>query len=163
MWRCISEILLAIGKISKTIHGGEKLRKNVFKLKLDLWAPGKREKEKEELYEKLYDKAGVRVRTLKEMFSSTIDQQNLDRSARDYIEHFDAFLQLYIIENGTQVKTHRSFGCPDEKELTEKNLSFYQCKKNEIWLFGKRFPLEPVIEVIKKLEEVVRNKLSKLG
>jgi hypothetical protein len=162
MWRCISEILLAIANISKTIYGSGKLKKDIFKIKLDLWAPGKSEEEKEKLYEKLYGEIEIRVRTLKKMFSSILDKQGIDRSARDYIEHFDAFLQLYIIEKGAEVKTHRSFGCPDQKELLEKNLSFFHCRTDEIWLFGKPFPMGPVIEFIRKLEETVESEIGKL-
>jgi hypothetical protein len=161
MWRCISEILIAIANISKTIYGGKKLEEDTFKGILDSWEPGKSDDEKEELYEKLYEEIEVRVKTLKKMLSSVVDRQKLDRSPRNYLEHFDAFLQLYIIENGTKVKTHRSFGCPNEKELLEKNLSFFHCSKNEIWFFGKPFPMEPVIEFIEKLKEVVKSELEK--
>jgi hypothetical protein len=161
MWRCISEILVAIGNISKTINGGGKLRKDIFKDKLDLWQPGKSDEQIEELYEKLYEEMKIRVKTLRKMLSSALEGQKLDRSLRDYLEHFDAFLQLYIIENGTKVKTHRSFGCPDEKELLEKNLSFFHCSKNEIWFLGKPFPMEPVIEFIEKLKEAVKSELEK--
>ena len=161
MWRCISEILLAIGNISKTIYGSGKLKKDIFKVKLDSWAPGKREEEKEKLYETLYAEIEIRVRTLRKMFSSILDKQDLDRSARDYIEHFDAFLQLYIIEKGTEVKTHRSFGCPDQKELLEKNLSFFHCRTDEIWLFGKPFPMDPMIKFIRKLDSLVQNNFLK--
>ena len=157
IWRCISEILVAIANISKTIYGSKKLKKETFKGILDLWEPGKSDLEKEELYEKLYEELEVRVKTLKKMFSTVVDMEKLDRSPRDYLEHFDAFLQLYIIEKGTKVKTHRSFGCPNDKELVEKNLSFFHCSKNEIWLLGKPFPMEPVIEFVEKLKEVVKS------
>jgi len=162
MWRCISEILVATANISKTIYGGKKLKKDTFKGILDLWEPGKSDEEKEELYEKLYEQIEVRVKTLKKSLSSIVDRRKLDRSPRDYLEHFDAFLQLYIIENGTKVKTHRSFGCPDEKELLDKNLSFFHCSKNEIWFLGKRIPMEPIIEFIEKLKEVLKSEVKKL-
>lgn len=162
MWRCISDFLLAYANLSKTIYGGKKLKRDTFKSILDLWEPGKSPEEKEELYEKVYERIDVRVKTLKKMLSSALDKQKIDRSPRDYLEHFDAFLQLYIIEKGTEVKTHRSFGCPDQKELIEKNLSFFYCRTDEIWLFGKAFPIAPVIKFVKKLEEVVKIELVKL-
>lgn len=162
MWRCISEFLLAYANISKTIDPIQTLKKKFFKHELDFWEPGKSDVEKEELFEKLTEERKIRVKTLKKMLSSVLDGQKLDRSSRNYLEHFDAFLQLYIIENGTKVQTHRSYGCPDEKELLDKNLSFFHCRKNEIWFFGKSFPMEPVIEFIKKLEEVVKSKIEKL-
>jgi hypothetical protein len=161
MWRCISEFLLAYANISKTIDPIQNLRKKFFKHELEFWEPGKSNVEKEELFEKLSEERKVRVKTLKKILSSILDGQEIDRSPRNYLEHFDAFLQLYIIENGTKVKTHRSFGCPNDKEPLERNLSFFHCSKNEIWFLGRKFPMEPIIEFIEKLKEVVNNELEK--
>lgn len=68
----------------------------------------------------------------------------------------------YIIERGTNVNTHRSFGCPNEKELLENNLSFFHCDRNEVWFFGKSISMEPVIQSIEKLKEVVKSELNKV-
>ena len=162
IWRCISEFLLAHANISKTLDSNQNLKKNTFKHELDFWEPGKSDVEKEELFNKLREEREVRVKTLKKMLSSVLDGQKLGRSPRNYLEHFDAFLQLFIIENGTKVKTHRSFGCPNEKELLEKNLSFFHCDKNEIWFLGKPIPMEPIIGFIEKLNEGVKSELKKL-
>lgn len=162
MWRCISDLLLAYANISKTIDHRQNLKKSFFKHELDYWWSGKTDPEKEELYNKFCEEREVRVKTLNRMLSFVLNGQKLDRSPRNYLEHSDAFLQLYLIEYGTKVTTHKSFGCPDEKKLPENNLSFFHCRTDKVWLYGKPFPLEPVIQFIKKLEEAVKNELGKL-
>jgi hypothetical protein len=91
------------------------------------------------------------------------------RPPRDYLEHFDAFLQEWIEETknleyvhyvhrsiGSLRKVKEKGGAPDPKNF----LQYFDYEQCMLLFRGAEYPLEPVIKAIKKLLEEIESRTS---